>query len=204
MDNLVQLPIDFPTLPPVYNQPKSRRKAKVNPTLQAVQVSEPFRVIRSNRRKRGISAFRNMGVIEIHVPAKISKRAESEIVPEMIQMVLRREAKERKSDSQLMELANDLLNELLPDFHERPVSITWKIMNERWGSCTTLDRTIRISDRLQYAPDYVLRYILFHELIHLRTPFHDSIFDDYLMRFTKSECERAESFLAGFEYALQS
>ena len=52
MDNLVQLPLDFPTLPPVYNQPKSRRKAKVNPTLQAVQVSEPFRVIRSNRRKR--------------------------------------------------------------------------------------------------------------------------------------------------------
>lgn len=208
MDNLVQLPLDFPTLPPVSTRQKPRRNLKVvKPSplnLVSDQQIPEYKVIRSSRRKRGISAFRNMGIIEIHVPAKISKRAEAQIIPEMIEMVLKREAKERKTDSQLLSMADQILNELLPDFHERPISITWKTMNERWGSCTTLDRTIRISDRLQFAPDYVLRYILFHELIHLRTPFHDAIFEEYLARFTTAECARAESFLAGFDYALQN
>jgi hypothetical protein len=208
VDNLVQLPLDFPTLPPVTTKQKPARNLKVVKPSISLSISQEqipnYKVVRNSRRKRGISAFRNMGVIEIHVPAKISKRAEAQIIPEMIELVLKREAKERKTDSQLMSMADQILNELLPDFHERPVSITWKAMSERWGSCTTIDRTIRISDRLQFAPDYVLRYILFHELIHLRTPFHDAIFDEYLVRFTKIECDRAESFLAGFEYASQN
>ena len=36
-----------------------------------------------------------------------------------------------------------------------------------WGSCTGVDRSIRISDRLKGAPAYVLDYVLFHEAIHL-------------------------------------
>ena len=161
-----------------------------------------FRVVRKERRKRSISAFRSAGIIEIHIPARLSKRQEIELIPEMIAMVLKREAKARKGDEQLLQIALKLLEGYLPDFYERPTSITWRNMNERWGSCTTVDGTIRISERLINAPDYVLNYIIFHELIHLRVHAHDESFYQYLNRY--SDQDRAEAFLEGYENGVQA
>ena len=70
-------------------------------------------------------------------------------------------------------------------------------MRERWGSCTTVDKTIRISDRLNSAPEYVIRYVLFHELIHLRIAGHGDDFRELLARYP--ERQRAEAFLEGYE-----
>jgi predicted metal-dependent hydrolase len=70
-------------------------------------------------------------------------------------------------------------------------------MRERWGSCTTVDRTIRISDRLNGSPDYVLACVLFHELIHLRIPDHSAEFYALMERFPDKA--RAEAWLEGFE-----
>jgi hypothetical protein len=68
----------------------------------------------------------------------------------------------------MVQRVGELLDELAPEITERPASVAWRSMRERWGSCTSLDRTIRISDRLKGAPDYVLDSVLFHEAIHLR------------------------------------
>jgi predicted metal-dependent hydrolase len=158
-------------------------------------------VIRKERRRRSISAYRQGGVIEIHIPARMSRRQEIEIIPEMIAMVLRREARERKTDLQLMQIGMEQLATYLPEFDTYPASINWRNMNERWGSCTTVDRTIRISDRLIGAPNYVLNYIIFHELIHLKVISHDQEFKNYLSRFTDKD--KAEAFLEGFELGCQ-
>ncbi len=173
--------------------------------IAPLPVSDPgalpeYRVVRSPRRKRSISAFRKNGLIEIHVPSRTTRREEAELVPEMIAMVLARESKRRRSDEKLSEIAQQLLNEFLPDFDERPASVTWRPMRDRWGSCTTVDRTIRISDRLNSVPDFVLRCVLFHELIHLRIPDHQTEFYAYLQRFP--DRERAEAFLDGYEAGL--
>jgi len=160
-----------------------------------------YRVIRKERRRRSISAFRQGGVIEIHIPAKMSRRQEIEIIPEMISMVLRRESRSRKTDLQLLQMGTELMLEYLPDFDVQPASINWRSMSERWGSCTTVDRTIRISDRLVGAPIYVLNYIIFHELIHLKIPGHDQDFYNYLNRFTNQQ--KCEAFLEGFELGSQ-
>lgn len=161
-----------------------------------------YRVIRKERRRRSISAFRQGGVIEIHIPAKMSRRQEIEIIPEMISMVLRRESRSRKTDLQLFQMGVELMLEYLPDFDVQPASINWRSMSERWGSCTTVDRTIRISDRLVGSPAYVLNYIIFHELIHLQVPNHDSDFYNYLSRY--ADATKAEAFLEGFEIGCQS
>jgi predicted metal-dependent hydrolase len=100
-----------------------------------------------------------------------------------------------------MQIALELLSKLLPEFEIKPASINWRNMSERWGSCTTVDRTIRISDRLIGAPTYVLNYIIFHELIHLKVPGHDQDFKNYLHRF--DDLLRAEAFLEGFEIGCQ-
>lgn len=198
MDNFEQ-EILFADLMPSVAQ-ISKRRSQGLPTLPSDLPQ--YRVVRKERRRRSISAFRQGGVIEIHIPAKMSKRQELEIIPEMIAMVLRREGRSRKTDLQLLEIGMELLAKYLPDFDVAPASINWRNMSERWGSCTTVDRTIRISDRLVGSPAYVLNYIIFHELIHLQVPNHDSDFYNYLSRYP--DAVKAEAFLEGFEIGCQS
>ena len=132
----------------------------------------------------------------------MSRKDEAAIIPEMIEIVLRREAKNRSSDLALSQMAATLFEKYLADFDERPAAITWRTMRERWGSCTTSDRTIRISLRLNGAPDYVVGCVLFHELIHLRVPGHGVDFQAYLERYPDKD--RAEAFLEGFEAGLSA
>jgi len=131
----------------------------------------------------------------------MTRRQEFEIIPEMIGLVLRREARNQRGNEVLEALSLELISLYLPDFHERPASVTWRSMRERWGSCTTVDRTIRISDRLNGAPDYVLACVLFHELCHLRVADHSQAFYALLARFP--ELARAEAWLEGFEAGIQ-
>ncbi len=182
----------FPNMPAL--TPKKTIKQEHEELLSRLP---EFRVVRSSRRKRTLNAFRQNGVIEIHIPDRLSRRQEFEMIPEMIDLVLKRENRLRKSDSALLELSDLILAEFLPEFSERPLSVTWRVMRERWGSCTTVDRTIRISERLNSAPDYVIRYVLFHELIHLRIAGHGDDFHEYLARYPDKE--RAEAFLEGYE-----
>ena len=182
----------FPNMPAL--KPKKSLKKEHEELLSRLP---EFRVIRSSRRKRTLHAYRQNGVIEIHIPDRLSRRQEFEVIPEMIDLVLKRENRLRKSDGALLELSDLLLAEFLPEFNERPISVTWRVMRERWGSCTTVDKTIRISERLNTAPDYALCYVLFHELIHLRIAGHGDDFHELLARYPDKD--RAEAFLEGYE-----
>lgn len=156
-----------------------------------------IRVVRSSRRKRSISAYREQGAIVIQVPARLPNSKVSEVIPEMVEKILSREAREKISDEDLFHRAHKILARYLPEFTIAPVSVTWRPMNERWGSCTTVDRTIRISDRLNGAPDYVVDYLLVHELIHLMIPDHGAQFESILARFELGE--KAAAYLDGYE-----
>jgi len=182
----------FPNMPAL--SPKKSLKKEHEELLSRLP---EFRVIRSSRRKRTLHAYRQNGVIEIHIPDRLSRRQEFDVIPDMIDLVLKRENRLRKSDGALLELSDLLLAEFLPEFNERPISVTWRVMRERWGSCTTVDKTIRISERLNTAPDYALRYVLFHELIHLRIAGHGDDFHELLARYPDKD--RAEAFLEGYE-----
>jgi hypothetical protein len=168
-------------------------------TIPGTEISggAEIRVIRSSRRKRSISAYREQGAIVISVPAKLSNSKVSQVIPEMVEKILSREAREKISDSELFDRAHALLQRYLPEFIVTPASVTWRAMNERWGSCTTVDRTIRISDRLNGAPGYVVDYLLIHELIHLQVPDHGPDFELLLARFEESD--KASAYLDGYE-----
>lgn len=200
VDNFQQVSLFEDSLPGMISEPAKSQKFLRNKPLP--DNLPEFRVIRSARRKRSISALRQNGIIEIHIPDRMSRRDEFAIIPEMIEIVLRREAKSRSSDELLSEMAAGLIAKFLPDFHERPTAISWRSMRERWGSCTTSDGTIRISLRLNGAPEYVIGCVLFHELIHLRVPGHGSDFHEYLDRYPDKD--RAEAFLEGFEAGLSA
>ena len=71
--------------------------------------------------------------------------------------------------------------------------------NSRWGSCTPGDRTIRLSARLQGMPQWVIDYVLVHELAHLLEPGHDAKFWSWVDRYPKAE--RAKGYLLGWSAA---
>jgi len=182
-------------------QRSSRRRSLLPMPSLPANLPE-FRVIRSSRRKKSMNAFRNNGLIEIHIPDRMSRRQELEVIPEMISLVLSRELRQRASNELLEELAQRLLTHYLPEFTEQPSSIQWRHMRERWGSCTTMDRTIRIAERLNGCPEYVVAAVLFHELIHLRIPDHGP--DFYALMDRYPDRVRAEAYLAGFEAGAQA
>ena len=167
-------------------------------TLPGISEGEII-VIRSPRRKKSSSAYRQGGRIVISIPARMTKAEEAQVVPELISIIRNREAAKTPSEESLAERIDQLLSDLAPEIIERPSSISWKPMRERWGSCTTLDRTIRISDRLKLAPDYALDYVLFHEAIHLRWADHGQEFTEILARYEASE--QASAYLDGYEAA---
>jgi predicted metal-dependent hydrolase len=167
-------------------------------TLPGVDEGEIL-VIRSTRRKKSISAYRQGGRIVISIPSRLSKADEREIVPEMIAKIRSQEASQTPGEADLIARIDTLLSELAPEITERPQSVTWRAMRERWGSCTSVDRSIRISDRLKLAPEYALNYVLFHEAIHLQYFDHGPQFTEVLARFEDSEL--ASAYLDGFEAA---
>jgi predicted metal-dependent hydrolase len=178
-------------------------RAFVEPTLDGETlpgISEgEIIVIRSTRRKKNISAYRQGGRIVVSIPARMSKADERAMVPEMVAKIRAQEAAATMSEERLCSRVDELLTELAPEISLRPSSITWRGMRERWGSCTSTDRTIRISDRLKGAPDYVLDYVLFHEAIHLQFFDHGAEFKALLSRFPLEA--QAEAYLSGYEAA---
>ena len=156
-------------------------------------------VIRSHRRKKNVSAFRQGGRIVVSIPARMSKADERAMVPEMVAKIRAQEAEATMSEESLQIRAGQLLTEFAPEILIRPASVNWRAMRERWGSCTSLDRSIRISDRLKGAPEYVLDYVLFHEAIHLEHFDHGEQFKQLLARFPLEA--QAEAYLQGYEAA---
>ena len=69
----------------------------------------------------------------------------------------------------------------------------------RWGSCTPGDRTIRLSDRLQQMPGWVVDYVLVHELAHLLESGHTPEFWAWVDRYPRAE--KAKGYLEGYSAA---
>jgi len=170
-------------------------------TLPGISEGEII-VIRSTRRKKNISAYRQGGRIVVSIPARMSKADERAMVPEMVAKIRAQEAAATMSEESLATRVGELLSELAPEILVRPSSVNWRAMRERWGSCTSVDRSIRISDRLKLAPAYALDYVLFHEAIHLHYFDHGAEFTEVLGRFEDSEL--ASAYLDGFEAAERS
>jgi predicted metal-dependent hydrolase len=161
-------------------------------------------VRRSARRRRTVTAYREMGRTVVLIPAAFSPAEERRWVAQMVAKLQTREERRRKSlggDAELMARARALSAAHLDGLAE-PLSVRWvDNQHRRWGSCTPADRSIRLSSRLRSMPDYVVDYVLVHELVHLLEPGHDDRFWALVARYPRAE--RARGFLEGVEQATQ-
>ncbi|BCJ54308.1 metal-dependent hydrolase [Actinoplanes sp. NBRC 14428] len=157
---------------------------------------------RSQRRRRTVSAYREGERVVVLIPDRFSRAEETEWVARMLARLAAREERIRPTDHELLGRANKLIARYLADHAAQvvPASVRWVTnQNGRWGSCTPDDGTIRISHRIQEMPDWVIDYVLFHELTHLVVPSHNAAFWELVSRYPKAE--RARGYLEGISAA---
>jgi predicted metal-dependent hydrolase len=162
--------------------------------------SDQIEIRRSARRKRTVSAYRDGDRIVVLVPSRLRRADEQRLVAELVERVTKRERQvlaggARASDQALLQRCRELSRRHL-DGAAAPASVRWVTgMRTRWASCTPLDASIRISERLRAVPDWVLDYVLVHELAHLQIAGHGPRFWALVERYPKTE--RARGYLDG-------
>ena len=165
-------------------------------SVVGMSTQTPVEVRRSARRRRTVSAYREGDRIIVLIPARMSRAQEAEWVETMVAKVERSEARRRPSDDDLVIRAARLSGAWL-DGRAEPLSVRW-VDNQRtrWGSCTPADRSIRLSRRLQGMPDWVVDYVLVHELAHLIEAGHNDRFWSWVGRYPHAD--RARAWLDGY------
>ncbi len=159
------------------------------PATSAIEVR------RSTRRRRTVSAYREGDRTVVLIPARMSEAEERRWVTVMLDKLAAQESRRTLGDAELVERAERLSAQFF-DGRARPASVRWVTnQNTRWGSCTPAEGSIRLSHRLQGMPEYVVDYVLLHELAHLLVPGHGPDFWRLLEAYPRTE--RARGYLEG-------
>jgi predicted metal-dependent hydrolase len=158
----------------------------LGPDDELIAATEPemFRVevVRSKKRRKTVGAQLIGGVLTIALPSWMSKAEEAHWVREMSGRFRRKMSADRL---RLGDRATTLARR-----HDlrMPASIRWADdMRSRWGSCTPSLGTVRISTRLAAFPDWVVDYVIVHELAHLDVLGHNDDFWRLVYRYPRAE-----------------
>lgn len=151
-------------------------------------------IIRSQRRKKTIQTKYVEGHLWVYLPIGMSPKEEKKWINRMVKKNEKWKRKQalKNSDCGLMKRAQKLNN----DFFDGHLVFSIKFVtnqNSRFGSCNSIDRTIRISERVITMPLWVQDYIIIHELAHLIYPNHSKKFWEKVDRFRYAE--RAKGYL---------
>jgi len=144
----------------------------------------PFRVevTRSTRRRKSYAARLVGGVLHVTVPSWMSAREELAAVEEMTARFRRKLSTERIDLHARMRVLHRNLG--LPVADE----IRWSDeMLGRWASCTPATSTIRVSTRIAAFPEWVIDYVLVHEMAHLWHPGHGPEFWSAVSIYPRAE-----------------
>lgn len=188
----------FQTRPAQETLPSATLKLPPLPTgLAGVQVR------RSARRRKTVAARVEAGQAVVFLPAGLAADEEQAWVNRMVKRLATKQTRAVHSDENLERRASEIASRYLNQAagrELRPTSVRWvSNMNHRWGSCSVDIGAIRLSDRLQQMPDWVIDYVLAHELAHLKFDGHGPGFKRLLAHYPQSE--RAAGYLDGWSAA---
>jgi len=156
----------------------------------------PVRVITSRKRRRTVAARLRSGVLELLVPATMPHAEREHWAQVMSRRLQRRAERSRPSDERLLDRARKL-NQRHFEGRLRWTSIGFADMERLWGSCIFTEGAIRIARRAASLPDWVLDYLLMHELAHLVHSDHGADFHELENRYPLTE--RAKGYLLALD-----
>lgn len=159
----------------------------------------PVEIIRSDRRRKSVSARLVGGKLLVRAPAGMSDADLAPIIANLRQRLARRTRPVPQSDETLQVRAQELNQQY---FNGR---LHWRSMRyvtnqqKRFGSCTPATGTIRISHRLAAMPAWVRDYVIIHELAHLEQANHGPRFWALVNRYPLTERARGYLMAIGLE-----
>ena len=160
---------------------------------------QPIKIIRSKKRSKTVSARIEDGVLVVRAPAQMGDEELTPIIEKLQKRLARRQARRTLDDAALEQRAQTL-NRQYFEGKLQWASIRWVTNQEkRYGSCTPSERTIRISHRLAQVPQFVLDYVIVHEMAHLLEANHGKGFWKLVNRFPKTERARGYLMAMGLE-----
>ena len=155
-------------------------------------------------KKRWSWARQADGSLLLRVPARLPRPALNGLLTQLSGMLEQQDSlAARRTDADLQARAEQI-NRKYFGGQIRWQAIRWVgNMQQRLGSCTrggTTDGHIRISSRMRNWPDWVVDYVIAHELLHRRHPNHSPAFKEELKR-AYPLTERAQGFIEGIGFA---
>ena len=145
-------------------------------------------VKRSQRRHKTVQARMVDGVLEIAIPGRMSAAEEQHWVDVM------RARFSRQSSANRIDLPSRAAKLAAAYSLERPAEIVWSERQKTlWGSCTPATGRVRIATRVAPFPDWVIDYVIVHELAHLTRSDHSADFWELVGRYPLAE--RARGYL---------
>jgi predicted metal-dependent hydrolase len=162
----------------------------------------PVRVTLDGRLRKSARWSLREAVVMLRVPRSMN-RAEIDQVIERIQgKILRNRKRKQTLGDDFLQARAEAMNKLYFKGELAWTSIRWvDNMEQRLGSCTnggSTDGEIRISSRIRNWPDYVVDYVVAHELAHRRYPNHNSDYWNYLAAYPY--VEKAHGFIEGITF----
>lgn len=168
-------------------RPRSSHNQKVSSAEPlSFDVWSNIDIVRSPKRRRTADARRKGDRIEVRVPASMLAEEVARYVEDLVSRLRRKEQR-----VPLQQRAAELAERYgLPE----PVSIEWyDRSSSQWASCTPILGTIRLSSAAEEFPQWVVDYLIIHELAHFVRPGHDRTFWRLVNRYRMAE--RARGFL---------
>ena len=157
----------------------------------------PVEIVRSAQRKKTVSAELKNGVLIVRAPARMSDRQLAPIIEKLQQRLQKKATRSPQSDAALEAMAQELNQTYFAN------RLKWQSIryvtnqNKRFGSCTPMLGTIRISHRLATMPEWVLKYVVVHELAHLEQANHGPHFWALVNQYPLTE--RARGYLMAID-----
>ncbi|MFP3578237.1 M48 family metallopeptidase [Arthrobacter sp. fls2-241-R2A-200] len=184
----------------------ARSTSSDSPVHQLTEDGAPVVVRRSARRRRTVAAFWEDGKAVVAIPASFTRTQEREWVGRMLAKLKKQgqgaggRGKRRPATDEALAEQATLLSRTYLGGRAMPTSVRWVgNQNSRWGSATPADGSIRLSSKLQPMPQWVIDYVLVHELAHLLVAGHNADFWKLVEAYP--ETQRAKAFLDGVAYA---
>lgn len=81
----------------------------------------------------------------------------------------------QRSEKELTRIVENLVKKYLKILKVKPVKIRFRYMKTRWGSCSKKG-SINLNLTLKHLPFSLIRYLIFHEMVHLKVHNHSKNF----------------------------
>jgi predicted metal-dependent hydrolase len=167
-----------------------------------VAAKREVEVRRSERRHRTVSARLRDGKLVVYLPARLSAAEEAHWVERMSARFEARDKRRQLNSGGEIERRAIELNRRYFDG-----KLSWSSLryvtnqSSRFGSCSPADATIRISAELATMPQFVLDYVIVHELAHLVEANHSDEFWELVNRYPLTERARGYLMAKGIDEA---